>query len=99
MARTLEIDDVAYAGLRELAERDHITLEEELAKLIEAARREASRHEEFFRDMERGCASMTPEEWADYGADVWDQTSGDGLEDEPPCPLDGDDPKKGAVRS
>ena len=90
VVRTLEIDDVAYAGLLELAEHDHVTLEEELVKVIAAARREAARRERFFRDMERAFASMTPEELADYRAEFafWDQASGDGLENEPPFPLE-----------
>jgi hypothetical protein len=99
VARTLEIDDVAYAGLLELAERDHVTLEEELVKVIEAARREAARRERFFDDMDRAFAAMTPQELADYHAEfaLWDQAAGDGLENEPPWPLDdlGDDLKEG----
>jgi len=46
MDRTLEIDDVTHASLREIAERDQVTLEETLVKVVDWARRER-----FFRDM------------------------------------------------
>jgi fructose-1,6-bisphosphatase/sedoheptulose 1,7-bisphosphatase-like protein len=46
MDRTLEIDDVTHASLREIAERDQVTLEEALVKVVDWARRER-----FFRDM------------------------------------------------
>jgi hypothetical protein len=109
VARTLGIDDVAYAGLLELAEHDHVTLEEELVKVIEteiarreAARHEAARREQFFQEMEHAYASMTPEELAQDADEfaLWDEIS-DGLENEPPYPLDGlgDEPKEGPVRS
>jgi hypothetical protein len=92
MAQTVKIDQVAYAGLRELADRDHVTLQEALAKAIEVARRDR-----FFQDLDRGYGEMTEEEWAEENAEreLWDQTLMDGLKDEPtPVPAE---PAKPAV--
>jgi hypothetical protein len=79
MAQTVKIDEIAHAALRKLADRDHITLQEALAKAVEVARRER-----FFQDLDRGYAAMTPEEWAEENAEreFWDQTLIDGLQDE-----------------
>jgi hypothetical protein len=71
VTQTVKIDEIAYAGLRELADRDHLTLQEALAKAVDVARRER-----FFQDLDRGYAEMTTEEWAEENAERehWDQT-------------------------
>ena len=79
MALTVRIDEATHAALREFADRDSLSLQDELAKLVKARQ-----EQEFFAAIERGYAAITPAERAEEQADLteWDQTLSDGLADE-----------------
>jgi hypothetical protein len=79
MALTVRIDEATHAALREFAERDCLSLQDELTKLVKA-RQEL----EFFAAIQRGYAAVSPAERAEDQADLaaWDQTLSDGLADE-----------------
>jgi len=78
MSLTVRIDEATHLVLKELAEKDDLSLQDELARVVEAARRE-----QFFAEMEASFAAMTPEELADYHAEAALLAAGhDGLEPE-----------------
>jgi hypothetical protein len=83
MAQTVRIDEAAYAALRELADRDGVSLQDALAKAIEVARRER-----FFDDLNRGYAELSAEEASDQK--LWDKALSDGLADEPAPEVSGE---------
>jgi hypothetical protein len=79
MAQTVRIDESTHALLRELADADHLSLQEELALAVQARRRER-----FFADLNAGYAQMREDERAEDEAEsaLWDKSLGDGLENE-----------------
>jgi hypothetical protein len=78
MSLNVRIDETTHATLKELAEKDDASLQEEVRRAVEAYRRER-----FFAEMEASFARMTPEERADYHAEAELLAAGnDGLEDE-----------------
>ncbi len=79
MAQTVRIDEATHALLRELADADNVSLNEELALAVQARRRER-----FFAELHAGYAQMTVAERAEEAADsaLWDKAVGDGLHQE-----------------
>lgn len=79
VAQTVRIDEATHAALREFADRDRLSLQDELAKLVKARQ-----EQEFFEAIERGYAALSPAERAQEQADLaaWDPTLSDGLVDE-----------------
>ena len=78
MSLTVRIDEAAHQALKVLAEKNELSLQDELSRVIEAARRE-----QFFAEMEASFAAMTPKELADYHAEAALLAPGnDGLEPE-----------------
>lgn len=76
---TVRIDEQTHQTLRELAERDNLSLLEELTLAVKARKKE-----QFIADFYAGYAAMTPAERAEDAAEmaVWDTALLDGLEDE-----------------
>jgi hypothetical protein len=79
MAQTVRIDESTHALLRELADADNLSLQDELTLAVKARKRE-----KFFAEMKAGYEAMTGEERAEEAGEtaVWDTALGDGLEDE-----------------
>jgi hypothetical protein len=79
VAQTVRIDESTHALLRELADGDHLSLQEELALAVRARKKE-----KFFAEMRAGYAQLTEAGRAEDAAEmaVWDQALGDGLDDE-----------------
>lgn len=79
MAQTVRIDEATHALLRELADADNLSLNDELALAVKARKKER-----FFAEMKAGYEAMTAEERAEEAAEVavWDTALLDGLEDE-----------------
>jgi hypothetical protein len=79
MAQTVRIDESTHALLRELADADNLTLQDELALAVKARKKER-----FFAEMKAGYEAMTDEQRAEEAAEmaVWDTALGDGLEQE-----------------
>jgi hypothetical protein len=79
MAQTVRIDEATHALLRELADADNLSLNDELALAVRARRKER-----FFAEMHAGYAQMTEAERVEETAEtaLWDRALGDGLDDE-----------------
>jgi len=79
MAQTVRIDEATHAALREFADRDRLSLQDELAKLVKGRQ-----EQEFFQAIERGYAAMSAAERAEEQSSIaaWDQTLPDGLAEE-----------------
>ncbi len=79
MAQTVRIDEPTHALLRELADADNLSLQDELALAVKARKKER-----FIAEFTASYASMTDEERAEEAAEVavWDSALGDGLDDE-----------------
>lgn len=79
MSLTVRIDEPTHALLRELADADNLSLNDELALAVKARKKE-----QFFAAMKAGYEAMTAEERAEEAAEmaVWDTALGDGLKDE-----------------
>jgi hypothetical protein len=79
MAQTVRIDEATHALLRELADADKLSLNEELALAVQARRKER-----FFAELHAGYVQMTEAEQAEEAAEkaLWDNAIADGLENE-----------------
>jgi hypothetical protein len=79
MAQTVRIDEATHALLRELADADNLSLNQELALAVRARRKER-----FFAEMHAGYTQMTETERVEEAAEMapWDSAVGDGLDDE-----------------
>jgi hypothetical protein len=79
MAQTVRIDEATHALLRELADADGVSLHEELARAVQARKKE-----KFIAQFHAAYAEMTDDERAAEAAEmaVWDTALLDGLEDE-----------------
>jgi hypothetical protein len=81
MAETVRIEPTAHVALREIARECHLSLTEALTRAVEAYRREL-----FLAGVASDFAAVRADKgaWAQERAEqaLWDQTSGDGLEDE-----------------
>lgn len=79
MAQTVRIDESTHALLRDLAEADGVSLHEELARAVQARKRER-----FFAELAAGYSAMSQQERSEDEAELaqWDTTLGDGLDDE-----------------
>jgi hypothetical protein len=88
MAETIRIDPVSHASLAQIAKAKQIPLSEALARAVEAYRRDV-----FFEALAAGYRALRadPKAWAEETAEreLWETTSSDGLENEPPYPVDG----------
>ena len=75
MAQTVKIDPETHALLRQLAEEDHVSMQEQLSRAVKALQKER-----FFRQLALGYAQLTPQERAEDATEtaLWDQTLGDG---------------------
>lgn len=79
MAQTVRIDEATHALLRELADADGVSLHEELARAVQARKKE-----KFVAQFHAAYAEMTDDERAEEAAEmaVWDTALSDGLADE-----------------
>lgn len=79
VSTTIQITDDVEQKLRELAEQEHQSIQEIIARAVERYRRER-----MFARAEEIYAAMTPKEWAEEEAEraLWDCTLMDGLEDD-----------------
>jgi hypothetical protein len=79
MAQTVRIDEATHALLRELADADKLSLNDELALAVQARRKER-----FFAELHAGYAQMTEAERAEEAAEtaLWDKAAADGLHHE-----------------
>lgn len=79
MAQTVRIDEATHGLLRELAKADGVSLHEELARAVEARRREC-----FFAALRAGYAALSPKDRAEEATEhaLWDRSLSDGLNDE-----------------
>jgi hypothetical protein len=79
MAQTVRIDERTHALLRELADADRLSLQDELALAVQARKKER-----FFAELHAGYAQLTDAERAEEAAEaaVWDEALADGLDDE-----------------
>ncbi len=79
MAQTVRIDEGTHGILRDLAKADGVSLNEELARAVEARRRER-----FFADLTAGYADLTDKERREELTEraLWEGTLRDGLDDE-----------------
>jgi hypothetical protein len=79
MAQTVRIDEETHALLRQLADADKLSLNEELALAVRARRKER-----FFAEMHAGYAQMPGDERAEDAAEtaLWDNALGDGVDEE-----------------
>jgi hypothetical protein len=79
MAQTVRIDELTHALLRELADADNLSLNDELALAVQARKKER-----FFAEFHTAYADMTDPERAEEASEiaVWDSALGDGLDDE-----------------
>jgi len=98
MALNVRIDPVAHAHLAEVAREQDIPLTEALTRAIEIYRRE-----QLIQQMTADYAAMRADRaaWAEEEADraLWDTTNMDGLEHEPPYPVDENAaPRRRAIR-
>jgi hypothetical protein len=77
MAQTVRINESTHALLRQLADADNISLNEELELAVQARRKER-----FFAEMHAGYAQLPETERAEDAAEnaLWDHALGDGLE-------------------
>jgi hypothetical protein len=77
MAETVRIDEGTHGLLRDLAEADGVSLSEELARAVQARRRER-----FFAELAAGYAALTGKERDDEATELarWDGTLRDGDE-------------------
>jgi hypothetical protein len=75
MAQTVKIDAETHALLRQMAEEDRVSMQEELARAVRALQRAR-----FFHQMAQGYAHLTPQERAEdaEGMALWDKTLSDG---------------------
>lgn len=78
---TIKVSVRTRDRLKTLADEDHLTMDAELARTLdqaEEARFWAGVREDYAR------LQASPDEWADYAGELaeWDQTAGDGLDDE-----------------
>jgi len=71
MSLNIRIDEATHATLKELAEKDDASLQEEVRRAVEAYRRER-----FFAELSASYARMTPEQRAEEAAELalWDVT-------------------------
>ena len=83
MAETVRIDPAAHAALVAIAKEKDLTLTDALTCAVEAYRRAT-----FLAGVARDFKTLRadPVAWAEDQAEIelWDTTSNDGLEDEPP---------------
>jgi hypothetical protein len=79
VAQTVKIDPKTHALLRQLAEEDHVSMQEQLARAVKAMQRAR-----FFHQMAQGYVQQSSDERAEDAAEMilWDQTLGDGVETE-----------------
>lgn len=77
MSLTVRIDEATHATLRELAAKDRLSLQDELARVVEASRRER-----FFAEMAAVHAALTPEQLAEERAEsaLWEQAEHEDLD-------------------
>ena len=75
MAQTVRIDEATHTTLRQLAENDGVSLQEELSRAVQARRREL-----FFASIDAAYTSRSADERADDQSELelWDQTLSDG---------------------
>ena len=85
VALNVRIDPAAHARLVEVARAQHIPLTEALSRAIDVYRRE-----QLIQQMSADYAAMRaePGAWSEEEAErtLWDSSTLDGLEDEPPYP-------------
>jgi hypothetical protein len=78
---TIKVSVQTRDRLKRLADDDHLTLDAELSQTLEKA--EEAR---FWEGVQEDYARLRadPQEWANYAGELaeWDQTTGDGLDDE-----------------
>lgn len=83
MTTTVRVDERLHATLRELAAEEHRSIGEVIAEAVKRYQ-----DEQFWAGVNEDFARLKadPAAWADYQSELalWDQTAGDGLEDEPP---------------
>jgi predicted N-formylglutamate amidohydrolase len=79
MAQTVRIDEATHALVRELADADNLSLNDELALAVQARRKER-----FFAEFHAAYAEITDVERLEEATEnaVWDSALGDGLDDE-----------------
>jgi len=77
MSLTVRIDEATHRALKVLAEKDDLSLQDELARVVEVSRRAR-----FFEEMARAHASLTPEERAEDAAELalWDRVESEDLD-------------------
>ncbi|HMI86809.1 MAG TPA: hypothetical protein VK550_22100 [Polyangiaceae bacterium] len=77
MSLNIRIDETTHATLRELAEKDDTSLQEEARRAVEAYRRQR-----FFEEMAAAHASLTPEQLAEDAAElaIWDRAESEDLD-------------------
>jgi hypothetical protein len=79
MTQTVRIDETTHALLKQLADADQVTMQEELARAVQARRRER-----FFAQMTAGYLDRSSDEVREDEAEtaLWDGASSDGLDKE-----------------
>jgi len=79
MAQTVRIDKATHGVLRGLAKADGVSLNEELARAVEARRREL-----FFAELTAGYAALSPKDRSEDAVELalWDKTLTDGIDRE-----------------
>lgn len=77
MSLNIRIDEATHATLKELAEKDHASLQDEVRRAVEAYRRER-----FFAEMADAHAALTPQQRAEDAAEraPWDRAEREDLE-------------------